>query len=141
MIIRLAKKSTKRRRLKGTFRKGRTYGMIATGIHTYLDSLRGAPPLKIPCARFSIRHPKMFRFSGIYREKTCRIMCGRCSKIGTFLDTGWRGGGGFQRGRIFVAPLWPHSLVTFLAGQESNMTAVSFTTRYTFCKSSIYGLE
>ena len=125
-----AKKSTKRRRLKGTFRKGRTYGMIATGNHTYLDSLRGAPPLRNPCARIAIRHPKMFRFSGIYRVKTCKSLGGRCSKIGTFLDTDWRCGGGYQRGRIFVAPLWPLSLVTFLAAQESNITV--HTIKYSF---------
>ena len=71
--------------------------------------------------RFSIRHPKMFRFSGVYKEKTHGIFSGRCSKIGTFLDTEWRCGGGFQRGRIFVAPLWLASFGSFLASQEKNI--------------------
>ena len=116
-----AKKSTKRRRLKGTCRKGRTFGMIATGNHRYLDSLRGAPPLRNPCAHNASQRPKMFRFLNAYIEKCFRFFLHRCPKIGTFSGIGWKCGGGYQRGRIFVAPLWPHSLVTFLAAQESNI--------------------
>jgi len=56
----------------------------------------------------------MFRFSEVYKEKTCDILSYKRSKIGTFLNAEWRCGGGFQRGRIFVAPLWLTSLVTFL---------------------------
>ena len=82
-----------------------------------------ACPLKKPLRRLAIRHPKMFRFSSVYREKTCRFLNGRCSKIGTFLDTGWRCGGGFQRGGIFIAPLWLASFGSFLASQEKNITA------------------
>ena len=43
--------------------------------------------------RPAIRHPKMFRFSGVYQKQISKLLSGRCSKIGTFLDTGWRCGG------------------------------------------------
>ena len=43
-----AKKSTKRRRLKGTFRKGRTDGMIATGNHGYCRFAARSTTLKKP---------------------------------------------------------------------------------------------
>ena len=46
--------------------------------------------------------------------KSCKFFHGSLPKIGTFSGGGWRCGGGFQRGRIFVAPLWLTSLVTFL---------------------------
>ena len=68
-----AKKRTKRRRLRGTFRKG--------------------APLRIP-RRIAIRPPKMFRFSGVYSEKICKFLSRKRSKIGTFLDAGWRCGAG-----------------------------------------------
>ena len=77
-------------------------------------------------SRTTFRHPKMFGFSGVYQEKTCKFLSGRCSKIGTFLDTGRRCGGGFQRGRIFVAPLWLASFGSFLASQEKNISPPSF---------------
>ena len=69
-----------------------------------------------PTRRFAIRHPKMFRFSGVCKEKTCNIFSGRCSKIGTFLDTGWRcARRGFLRGHAFSeCPLESPSFGTFL---------------------------
>ena len=99
-----AKKSTKRRRIKGHSEK--------------------ACPLKKPLRRIASQRPKMFRFLNAYNPWFCRFSLCRLPKIGTFSAVGWRCGWGFQRGRIFVAPLWPHSLVTFLAEQESNITAL-----------------
>ena len=88
-------------------------------------SEKACPP-KSPLRRLADRPPKMFRFSGVYREKTCKILSGRWSKIGTFLATGWRCGGGFLRGRLFEAPLKPASFGSFLAGQEKNIPAPSW---------------
>ena len=82
------------------------------------SDLRGhsekACPLKKPLRRLASRCPKMFRFLNTYNSKACKAFPGRHPKIGTFSGVGWRCGGGFQRGRIFVAPLWLISLVTFL---------------------------
>ena len=80
-----------------------------------LRALRKCAPLRIP-RRSSIRHPKMFRFSDVYRENIFRFLSGRCSKIGTFLDTGWRGARrGFLRGHAFSeCPLKSPSFGTFL---------------------------
>ena len=75
-------------------------------------------PLRNPCARIASQRPKMFRFLNAYSSKSCRFYHGRRPKIGTFSGVGWRCGWGFQRGRIFVAPLWPTSLVTFLFGDK-----------------------
>ena len=75
-----------------------------------------APSPMYPTRRNASRCPKMFRFLNTYRAKTCRFSLCRHPKIGTFSGIGRRSGGGFQRGRIFVAPLWPISLVTFLFG-------------------------
>ena len=33
-----------------------------------------APSPMYPTRRFAIRLPKMFRFSGVYKEKTCNIL-------------------------------------------------------------------
>ena len=63
--------------------------VIATGNYCYFKfAARSITPEETP-ARITIRHPKMFRFSGVYKEKTCKPLSGRCSKIGPFLDTGW----------------------------------------------------
>jgi len=45
-----------------------------------------APSPMYPTRRFAIRYPKMFRFSGIFIEKTCKVLRCKRSKIGTFLD-------------------------------------------------------
>ena len=74
-------------------------------------------------------------FGRLPRANLQGLRC-RCSKIGTFLDTDWRCGGGYQRGRIFVAPLWPLSLVTFLAAQESNITVLTIKCNYLLSSSS-----
>ena len=79
-----------------------------------INSLRGAPPLKKPLRRLASQRPKMFRFLNAYIEQCFRFFLRRYPKIGTFSGIGWKCGWGYQRGRIFVAPLWPHSLVTFL---------------------------
>ena len=77
-----------------------------------------SPSPMYPTRRIANRLPKMFRFSEGYRKKTCKNLSFKRSKIGTFLDAVQCCGGGFQRGRIFVAPLWPTSLVTFLFGDK-----------------------
>ena len=74
-------------------------------------SLRIPPPLLHPT-------PENVPIFRCLQRKNLQVLHCRCSKIGTFLDTGRRCGGGFQRGRIFVAPLWPPSLVTFLAAKK-----------------------
>jgi len=76
-----------------------------------------------PTRRIASRCPKMFRFLNTYHLKTCKFSLCRHPKIGTFSGVGWRCGGGFLRGRIFVAPLKPVSFGSFLAGQEKNITA------------------
>ena len=48
VLFLVAKKNTKRRRLKGTFRKGRTDGMIATGNHRYCRFAARSTTLKKP---------------------------------------------------------------------------------------------
>ena len=70
-----------------------------------------------PTRRFSIRHPKMFRFSGVYSEKICNFLSCKRSKIGTFLDAGWRcARRGFLRGHAFSeCPLKSASFSSFLA--------------------------
>ena len=86
-----------------------------------------------PTRRPASQHSKMFRFLNAYNSKTWRFANCRHPKIGTFSGVGWSSGGGFQRGRIFEAPLWPHSLVTFLAEQESNIIALLYLLKaYTF---------
>ena len=76
-------------------------------------ALRKGAPFGNP-SRLADRCPKMSRFLNTYRSKTCRFSPGRRPKIGTFSGVGWRCGGGFLRGRLFVAPLKLTSLVTFL---------------------------
>jgi len=71
-----------------------------------------------PTRRIANRLPKMFRFSEGYHEKNCKFLSCKRSKIGTFLDAGQWCGGGFQRGRIFVAPLWLTSFGTFLVQRQ-----------------------
>ena len=58
--------------------------------------------------------PENVPIFGRLQRENLQALSGRCSKIGTFLDTGWRCGGEYQRGRIFVAPLWSPSFGTFL---------------------------
>ena len=97
-------------------------------------------PLRNPCARIAARLPKMSRFSVGYHEKNLQLLSWRCSKIGTFLNTGRRCGGGFQRGRIFVAPLWLASFGSFLASQEKNISPPSFLYKkiYVFVRSTLF---
>ena len=87
-----------------------------------------------PTRRFASRLPKMFRFSEVYREKTCKFVSGRCSKIGTFLDTGRRcARRGFLRGHAFSeCPLKSPSFGTFLGDQEKYITTPPITENYTF---------
>ena len=88
-----------------------------------LRALRKCAPLRIP-RRSSIRHPKMFRFSDVYRENIFRFLSGRCSKIGTFLDTGWRcARRGFFRGGA------PRSefIITMLAGGKHTTLSLAFS--------------
>ena len=101
VLFLVAKKSTKRRRLKGTFRKGRTFGMIATGNHTYLDSLRGAPPLRNPCARNASRCPKMFRFLNTYNTKIPSLGNVDTRKSEHFRVSDGVAAGGFLRRALF----------------------------------------
>ena len=74
-------------------------------------------PLRNPCAASPADSRKCSDFRKS-TEKTCNILSCKRSKIGTFLNAGRRCGGGFLRGRIFVAPLKPTSLVTFLFGDK-----------------------
>ena len=77
-----------------------------------------ACPLENPLRRLASQHPKMFRFLDAYNSKIGKLSLCRHPKIGTFSGVGWSCGGGFLRGRIFVAPLKPLSLVTFLAAKK-----------------------
>ena len=98
-----------------------------------VNSLRGAPPSPMyPTRRIDAQRPKMFRFLNAYSSEYCRLVLGSLSKIGTFSEGGWRCGGGFQRGRIFVAPLGRLLLVLFLAKQEKYITHFLITEMYTF---------
>ena len=66
--------------------------------------------------RFSHRPLKMSRFSAGSAMQTCRFATCKRSKIGTFLNAGWRCGGGYLRGRdLPVAPLRSASFGPFLA--------------------------
>ena len=118
VLFLVAKKSTKRRRLKGTFRKGRTDGMIATGNHRYCRFAARSTTLKKPLRAHRRPVSKNVPIFEHLHLKPCKFALGRRPKIGTFSGVGWRCGGGFQRGRIFVAPRWPISLVTFLFGNK-----------------------
>ena len=77
----------------------------------------------------------MSRFSGIYREKACSIAKCKRSKIGTFLDAGWRGGAGDFKGDMPFrnVPFNRLLLVLFLAKQEKDITALSKKATYVFC--------
>ena len=87
-----------------------------------------APSLKIlPPPRHSVS--KNVPIFGHLQFKNFRFSQCRHPKIGTFSGVEWSCGGGFQRGRIFVAPLWLASFGSFLASQEKNITAL--TKRYT----------
>ena len=100
-----AKKSTKRRR----HRRGAT----SKSALSYVP----LPPH---------RHPA-FKNVPIFERlqlKNYRFLPCRYPKIGTFSGYGWRCGGGFQRGRICVAPLWLTSFGPFLVQrQEKDITA------------------
>ena len=111
---------------------------------------RGATSKSAPFgnpSRIANRHPKMFRFSGVYREKTCKFLSCKRSKIGTFLNAGWRGGGGIFKGGAFArsAPLNRLLLVLFLAKQEKYIHALPFKRKDTLCsgrrKDSIVPLQ
>ena len=100
----------------------------------------------------------MSRFSGIYNEKIRNILSGKRSKIGTFLDAGWRGGAGVSKGVVLHAvnrdlndcqwqsyhtimpfrnvPLSRLLLVLFLAKQEKDITARYTKAMYDFCTKS-----
>ena len=92
-----------------------------------------------PTRRFAIRYPKMFRFSGIYGEKSFNILIGKRSKIGTFLDVGWRGGAGDFKGDMPFrnVPFNRLLLVLFLAKQEKCITHFLITEMYTYLKMEI----
>ena len=80
------------------------------------------PPLESPAAT-----PSDFRkctdFRKSTRDKTYRFLNGRCPKIGTFLDTGWRCGAGVSQGDMPFrnVPLSRFLFVLFLAKQEKNI--------------------
>ena len=63
-----------------------------------------------------------FRWSA--PAKTSRFLRGKRSKIGTFLDAGWRSGWGIPKGGAFArsAPFGRIIFVLFLAGQEKDKT-------------------
>ena len=84
---------------------------------TYYDSLRGAPPRPGPHSRRVSHRPlKMSRFSAGSAVQTSRFVKCKRSKIGAFLNAGWRCGGGYLRGRdLPVAPLRSASFGPFLA--------------------------
>ena len=66
--------------------------------------------------RVSHRPLKMSRFSAGSAVQTYRLVECKRSKIGTFLNAGWRCGGGYLRGRDWpVAPLRSASFGPFLA--------------------------
>ena len=68
----------------------------------------------------------MFRFSEVYREKTYNFLSCKRSKIGTFLDAGWRGGAGDSKGDMPFrnVPFSRLLLVLFLAKQEKDILAL-----------------
>ena len=106
LFLSLNKKRTKRSQPKGRY--------------------ENAPSPMYPPRRVAICAPKIFRFSGHYILKILQFLSCKRSKIGTFLNAGWRCGGGFQRGRFFVAPLWLTSFGPFLVQrQEKDITALS----------------
>ena len=74
-------------------------------------------------------------FGSLHRENRKFLSCKR-SKIGTFLNAGWRCGWGFQRGRIFVAPLWLTSFGPFLVQRQEKDIAAPLCLRkgIPFCK-------
>ena len=95
----------------------RNYGAIATGNRPVL--IRCAEhhlaPDPTPAA-FDHRPLKMSRFSAGSAVLTCKFAECKRSKIGTFLNAGWRCGGGYLRGRdLPVAPLRSASFGPFLA--------------------------
>ena len=66
----------------------------------------------------------MFRFSAGSAEQTWEVATCKRSKIGTFLNAGWRCGGGYLRGRdLPVAPLRSASFGPFLAETRKGRTS------------------
>ena len=133
MTFQIRSKKTARDRRKGGLFFAKTYTfLLYKGTVMFFSwsprkepkegDLRGhsekACPLKKPLRRLAGRLPKMFRFSGVYQEEICRFRSCKRSKIGTFLDAGWRGGGGFQRGG---APR-SESIITIIAGGNHTIT-------------------
>ena len=95
------------------------------------EALRAkAPSPMYPTRRNTFRCSKMFRFLNTYNRKKLWVFPCRLVKIGTFSPVGWRCGWGFQRGRIFEAPLWPTSLVTFLFGDKKVTSPVLYKKLY-----------
>ena len=120
---RLAKKSTKRRRLKGTLRK--------------------CAPFGIP-RRIAIQHSKMFRFLNAYNSKCRKFSLCRLPKIGTFWGVGWRGARrGFLRGHAFSeCPLKSPSFGTFLGeARKVHTVPLCFAERYTFLQIPFCGFS
>ena len=78
------------------------------------------PPLCTPPAAFDHRPLKMSRFSAGSAEQSCRFAECKRSKIGTFLNAGWRCGGWILKEGAFArsASPMPTSLVTFLFGDK-----------------------
>jgi len=70
----------------------------------------------------------MFRFSGVYIEKTCNILSCKRSKIGTFLDADWRSGGWILKEGAFSERLLKSpSFGTFLGDQEKYIPALGYS--------------
>ena len=86
--------------------------------------------------RLAIRYPKMFRFSGIYKEKALKFLECKRSKIGTFLDAGWRGGAGDSKGDMPFrnVPFSRLLLVLFLATKKSTLLHLGITKKYSVIK-------
>ena len=105
MIIRPAKKGTKE-------------GVIGEALRKCALPYVPHPPHRHPM-------PENVPIFGHLHKANLKFLKCKRSKIGTFLNAGWRCGGGFQRGRIFVAPLWLTSFGPFLVQrQEKDITAL-----------------
>ena len=120
-LLRLSKKYRFSKKRCGTcsFLVPAKKGTKESGIGEAL--LINAPSPMYLSRRFHLRPPKMFRFSGDCCVKSCRFLSGRWSKIGTFLATGWRCGGGGSKGDMHFrnVPLSHLLLVLFLVSKKS----------------------
>ena len=97
------------------------------------DSLRGAPPLwKPPPPRQPI--PENVPIFGYLHGAIFSFLSCKRSKIGTFLDAGWRSGGWILKEGAFArsASLSRLLLVLFLPKQEKYIRSPPLTKKYPF---------